>query len=95
MPRSLKTKLIAAVKKWFGKWKAKRASVRIKRARVRQLKRELNVAKRDMRTFESLIASNRAELSHKFPETLGTGELDFLNEGDESDESFGSSDSIS
>ena len=95
MTRLLKTKLIDAVKKWFGKWKAKRASVCIKRGRIRQLKRELVVAKRDMRTFESLIASNRAELSQKFLETLGTGELDFLNEGDESDASFGSSDSNS
>ncbi len=95
MARSLKTKLIAAVKKWLGKWKAKRASVRIKRGRVRQLKRELVVAERDMRRFESFIASNRDELSQKFPETLGTGELDFLNEGDESDASFGSSDSNS
>ena len=39
MARSLKKKLIAAVKKWFGKWKAKRASVRIKRGRVREMKR--------------------------------------------------------
>ena len=96
MPRSLKTKLIAAVKKWFGKWKAKRASVRIKRARICQLKRELNVAKKDMLTFEGLIASNRAELCQKFPETLGTGELDFLKEGEnQSDVSVGSSDSDS
>ena len=95
MARSLKKKLIAAVKKWFGKWKAKRASVRIKRGRLRQLKLELFVAEREMRRCESFIASNRDKLSQKFPETLGSGELDFLNEGDELDVSFGSSDSNS
>ena len=42
-----------------------------------------------MRRFESFIASNRDELSQKSLETLGTGDLDFLNEGDESDASFG------
>ena len=89
MVRSLKTKVIAAVKKWLGKWKAKRASVRIKRGRVRQMKRQLVVAERDMRRFESFIASNRDELSQKSLETLGTGDLDFLNEGDESDAFFG------
>ena len=95
MPRSLKTKLIAAVKKWFGKWKAKRASVRFKRARICQLKRELKVAKKEMLKFEGLIASNRDELCQKSPETLGTGELEFLEEGDSQEVSFGSSDSDS